>query len=333
MQKTQEIDLGASLESGCFGRLIAEAVEEHAQIARPHWDVEITQITRGPLLVELDYLQCGRVLIYRDTWNASLHIRASVQPGVFALALPLRSSGSSRWWGQERHPDELPCLRSGEEAEVVTGTDYETLMVLADQELLLEVASWYAPDRAHWISQPFHLLRVDPAEVGRLAQEMVAWLLHPPAASRSERLGLHWCTRILDLLRNGTAPSLPPASRSHLVRRAIDLVEGELQQADMAQLCQALHVGRRTLEYAFRNHLGTTPHHYFRLHRFTRAHRQLLQSEPGEACVTEIATQSGFNELGRFAVEYRQLFGERPSDTLRRHPRQLPSLPALSLAS
>ncbi|MBN9692570.1 MAG: helix-turn-helix domain-containing protein [Verrucomicrobia bacterium] len=333
MQKTHELEPGVPLANSFFGRLSAEAVEEHAQLARPHWEVEITQITRGPLQVELNYLNCGRVLIYRDTWNVSLHIRASVQPGVFALALPLRSSGSNRWWGQERRPDEIPCLRAGEEAEVVTGTDYETLMVLADQELLLEVASWYAPDQTHWISQPFHLLRVDPTEVDRLAQELTHWLSHPPVASRAERLGLHWCTRILDLLRDGTAPALAPASRASLVRRAIELADGKLNQAGMSELCQALHVGRRTLEYAFRQHLGTTPHHYFRLQRFARAHRNLLQSDPGQACVTDIATQFGFNELGRFAGEYRQLFGERPSDTLRRQARTLPTLPALTLTS
>jgi hypothetical protein len=36
------------------------------------------------------------------------------------------------------------------------------------------------------------------------------------------------------------------------------------------------------------------------------------------ARVTDIATEHGFWELGRFSVNYRHIFGETPSVTLRR---------------
>jgi AraC-like DNA-binding protein len=53
----------------------------------------------------------------------------------------------------------------------------------------------------------------------------------------------------------------------------------------------------------------------------------LLRGDPRGCKVTNIASDLGFTELGRFAVRYRQMFGETPSQTLQRRAQKMVSVP------
>ena len=59
-----------------------------------------------------------------------------------------------------------------------------------------------------------------------------------------------------------------------------------------------------------------------------RVRSELTAAEPGSALVMHVAARLGFTEMGRFAVEYKGLFGESPSETLARRA----SKPSVRLA-
>jgi AraC-like DNA-binding protein len=63
---------------------------------------------------------------------------------------------------------------------------------------------------------------------------------------------------------------------------------------------------------------GVTPHAFLLRHRLNKARSALLSKDADLVRVTDVALELGFSELGRFAVRYRQMFGESPSETLRR---------------
>jgi AraC-like DNA-binding protein len=88
----------------------------------------------------------------------------------------------------------------------------------------------------------------------------------------------------------------------------------------MAELCTAVGTSYPTLRASCQEHLGMSPKRYLWLRRMHLARQALRRADPEETTVTEIATNYGFWELGRFSVAYRSLFGESPSTALRRPP-------------
>jgi AraC-like DNA-binding protein len=112
-----------------------------------------------------------------------------------------------------------------------------------------------------------------------------------------------------------------------LVRRAIEIADTPRGPVPVATLCRLLRVSPGTLESAFKTVTGVTPHTFFLRRRLNHARSVLLRGDPRGCKVTNIASDLGFTELGRFAVRYRQMFGETPSQTLQRRAQKMVSVP------
>ena len=85
-----------------------------------------------------------------------------------------------------------------------------------------------------------------------------------------------------------------------------------------ADLADVAGVSIRTLSREFLKRHGVGPMSFFRARRLDAAYRQLFASDAGSTSVTDVAGAYGFNNLGRFAAQYKQAFGESPSVTLKR---------------
>jgi AraC-like DNA-binding protein len=106
--------------------------------------------------------------------------------------------------------------------------------------------------------------------------------------------------------------------QASLVDRLCAHAEAHADEAiSLSDACAAIGVRERALRVACKEQLGVGPKRYLLLRRLHLAHRALASASATDR-VTEIATRFGFWELGRFAVYYKEMFGESPSDTLRR---------------
>jgi len=105
--------------------------------------------------------------------------------------------------------------------------------------------------------------------------------------------------------------------RGQIIRRSMDFVDQhEGEYLSVEQLAAAAGVSERTLRDAFQQYVGVAPVRYLNRRTLHQVRRALKAADSSMATVTEIATKFGVWQLGRFARDYRYLFGELPSETL-----------------
>jgi len=103
------------------------------------------------------------------------------------------------------------------------------------------------------------------------------------------------------------------------LKKALDLLEADAARAwTVGEIASACGVCRRTLQRQFRQFIGRMPMDFLRDLRLDRARQEMLRAG-GRTTVTDVATQSGFNHIGRFAKQYHARYGESPSATLSRN--------------
>jgi AraC-like DNA-binding protein len=73
---------------------------------------------------------------------------------------------------------------------------------------------------------------------------------------------------------------------------------------------------RRSLQLAFRAHMGCSPMHWVKRCRMQKARERLQRPSPGDS-VGSVAYALGFVNVASFSRDFTRLFGERPSAVLR----------------
>jgi AraC-like DNA-binding protein len=205
------------------------------------------------------------------------------------------------------------------------GHHYGTMSLPVDElsALYKTIVGRELPDKPHIkIAQPnlelMSRLRKLHDAIGQLASAAPDLLSQPEVVRALEQQLLHVMIRCL---AESAKVEATAGIQQHnvVIARFSRLLEANPDRAIyLAEICAATGASERTLRTACEEHFGMGPIRYLSLRRMHLVRRALLRADASSTTVTRIATGHGFWELGRFSVSYRNLFGEHPSETLRR---------------
>ena len=299
------------------------------QEALNSWDHQYEQISPGAFYGRFLQTQNDVLGVYRNRWERAIHYRGAPL-GVVMFAVTLTQTSEARWMGQRVGVDDVCVGRCGVEADYFSAPLWDSvILTIPEAELARQIVD---------------ITHDDP---GTLLHTHGVVHLTPPLATQIRQAALNYIDTAVRSVATPDAPSpLPQMAKSTVELMARVLVSAQPQRhvksslnrsrqwvhkaeefcgqnpnqpLRIGQLCRELGVSERTLRDAFYKQTDTSPLAYLKTQRLNHVYHELRDGDPGEVLIKQIAYDSGFSHLGHFSRDYKQLFGELPSETIKRY--------------
>jgi len=271
-------------------------------------------------------------LLYLENYPLRTYLEGEIMNNRFGFSIPLQTI-EGKFLGNPFDDSQTSSSVAGETFAHTIEGGFEHMILLIDHAKLLRIAEQasLSPDALGALvrGRKGSVLKTRPLDIRHLRQRCAS-MLDAVRGGTFKMTDDAFETAIIDSILpviDGVEYSLDRHYSNALVRRAIDFADSICGPIRISELSVALNASPRTLEIAFSRIMGVGPHAFFRKRRMNRARMMLLKADSRESRVTEIAEALGFSELGRFSVQYRELFGESPSETLRRSMRITVAVP------
>lgn len=311
-------------------KLRSTAAEDPARQAseQPWVEMECYQLGAGGTLAQIEILDFGNQQLVRETQAATV-LKVGATPHDFCTISYTSHSPEFRFSELSTGADDLLFfLPAQTEFDILVPAGSQTVYLGFSQAAFLRGA--HALNPTEWELAPDKLRKINSAQSIVLKTAVKQWF-------RAAEMCVVQSSKLNpDLIREsllqttlqivagsavqGEIPSAMERARAYYTyRKARTFIEESFALdavPSTVEICLSIGVSERALQYAFRTYVGMSPIVFLRLCRLSRVRSTLRLANPATASVTEIAMRYGFLHLGRFASDYRRIYGESPSATL-----------------
>ena len=293
--------------------------------AQSGWDMHYRPLSSSQFEGKLEVVQTDGLQIDIEQWSSSIEIAgASSQQGI-AIVLPLDLGESESYLsaGNKLTTESIELYEPGSDIDAVLKPGSSLISCTLSNDLM-----------SAQTNNPSATLIAEKCTESRLinsactdASELVQCLNTVFKLLKSDDISYRNHQQLIDetilavartLSAGQSAQNLSIRRRYLLARRAREyMLERKLSPPGITEICNALHTSERTLHYAFNEVYGVSPKHYIKAQRLFAAYSD-LHTAVHLVRVSDIANHYGFLDMSYFAKDYREMFGELPSDTLKK---------------
>lgn len=298
-------------------------------VTRAHGEHSRVAHAGGPIGFELASLSGDAVLLGWGAVSVAMTLRGAVP--LVLLHLPI-DVGMRYRIGRNEHllTTDMAILIAPGQHFTRRSAPGQTMSIAIDPRRLAAEVSARAPSDGREIQLRSGPIVLDASSRTRFGAALAGFMRTSAPQHRSRRQQ-HGEAQLLDVVASALLQhDAVGCTRPITARRLGDLeawIDAHLgEPITLGKLCAVAGVGGRALAKIFEARRGMSPMRFVTERRLAAVHQQLLAAGV-EREVTEIAGDLGFTHMGRFAIAYREVFGESPSQTLWRNRRTRDAVP------
>jgi AraC-like DNA-binding protein len=298
----------------------ASADENQELMQRFGISQRVRQLGKGSFRSDLAVQITEQAELYSDRFNKACSILLEPPAGSVAILFPTTAGGSFLASGHDVANAGLVILPNGSGADFVIPDLSGSEGIAVPESRFVEMTRVLCPTLHTDWPERMAVIQGDSAQLERLRQAVLDLIVqredpHPEQVSNLIAETIAWIGRYSE--RSSPERFRFNGFRRRIAKLAQQYIEDNYRVAvRLEDLCRVSGVGARQLQRIFRGYFGITITEYLKTVRLNAAHRELSVSPPSPGAVTKIALDHGFAHLGRFAMEFRERFGESPKETL-----------------
>ena len=280
------------------------------------FDLGFRQLDFGPSPIDADILLGSRMSIVSMRFSRAYHQLGEPPAGMRAFGLPIH--GFRSWYGRDY--DELSILPFNipDWIDGVSEAGFEAFTLAIDGDYVEEVAASFQIPIADILMTPTSGASIRNSESNqRLRRRLLNLTQDRDALLDGEHQDEITAMLLHASLSDGVIiGSSNPARRARAVSQALDYIGDNRGNAITVRgMCNAIGIPLRTINRAFRERFGIGPKAYLVRQRLNSVRAELMHA-PSDTLIADIANHWGFWHMGQFAKDYKEMFGELPSETL-----------------
>jgi AraC family ethanolamine operon transcriptional activator len=286
------------------------------------WDIEFRQLDAGAPRSRAAVMGTTSCVVLRGEYDRAYHQAGQMPDDTFVLGLPDPGVEDFRWCRKNASGGEIVNFSLGSGFDGTCGAGFSGFAISFHDDLLQQTCQTLELDfdYRHVLNQ-FEILPQSQNVAKALRLQLLAAFGSAMFSDNSEAVeffNFSAAAQLLNFLASNEVEHnrAPLDVRCRAARTALEFLEDQdTLPISVSELCSNIGVSAPTLYRAFQEQFGVSPKQYIQIRRLCGVREQLFANDTGES-IADVANNWGFWHMGQFAADYRQHFGELPSQTL-----------------